>query len=205
MSKQNSGRKVRTVWSWPAVVIGAAFGAGAMLGGFYFLRSAVAGPEAWLGFAGSLLGVSLAVFGAVYVEDRKRSQEAVTNTSLLVGALEDLQKSLRVVEEGDQATAELIGEYRQLSKLLLARLREAAAVVDYARANSRLETAEQVLSMHRLEKELERVGQLVREEEGWIDGDEPSLQVMNIFLGKVESVTEQLNPRLKQALESLAH
>lgn len=96
----------------------------------------------WLQFLGGLLGVSLAVFGAVLVEDWKRERSRREERALLHDAIVELQRTLntsasvRIVEyEGEPEVRKLILEtFSRLEAIqeLLITVRAKAKIVDIA-------------------------------------------------------------------------
>lgn len=202
MSKSKSGRAMLS-WRSADLLMGAMAGGALALLAVRVLGSTEISSGDWLSFCGSLLGVGLAVLGAMRVEDYVRREEEKQNTRLLRGALVGLIDALKTVGDDALATQENLPEMRLTSRSLMQSLQEATAVVDYARANSKLGSAGQVLAVHRLEAELKRVGDLLRAEETWILQGEPSVYVVNIYLGKVEELAGALLPKLQIAITAL--
>lgn len=202
MGRQVSGRGVQAL-RVPELIIGLVLGIGGTVLVMTIFGPTNIGAGDWLSFSGGLLGVGLAVLGAIFVEGLNRQQDAVDDIALLLGALTSLQAALDSVEDEIEISDDNLDASHRQGQELIDRLAEATAVLEYARDNSKLTSAEQVLAVFRLEDEMENLTRIIDKEDRWLSNATPSVKIVAIFFGNIMEAVVELRPTVAAALDAL--
>ncbi|WP_345169489.1 hypothetical protein [Sphingomonas daechungensis] len=156
----------------------------------------------WLAFAGALLGVVLAVGGAIFVERWKKSTELQADLKLIEDALVELEQSLSSLDVPFDADRR-VADQKQPVIHSLERLEDARAVLAFAREQTKVTDIALWRGLRSIELDIDARRQMLDQEKGILLGRNVTRRVLEINRSKLVAFAENLLPTVRQTIRAL--
>ena len=154
-----------------------------------------------LALAGSIMGVVLAVAGALLVEQWNRASRKRADKQLIYAGVADFWKTLQALPEQAAGDINLLDEQSRILGLL-DRMIETREVLAVARELVRIEDFEGLRALHRLERAMNKIWPQLEREIAFV-GQSPTAAVINNFFPNASQIYERVRDDVGSALKEL--
>jgi hypothetical protein len=154
-----------------------------------------------LSFSGSLLGVVLAVVGALFIEAIRREANRRDERRPLKDALSALNRLLlkmRFPPEGD-----LLASQKTRAVQLLMSLEDVRAVLAVVRDKTSLVSVSASLHLREIDRIIEENSGMIHRETAIVTGNEPTARIMAIYHANTTEFANTLQPLVKTTIDRM--